>query len=179
MRKFFAGFLIAHCAPLDLVLKPIVLFAFRFYTAWIFLKSGLSKVDSNYQVTSSTIDLFKYEYQVPFFPPEFAAYLATYAELILPILLILGILSRPVALGLFILNFIAAISYPDMSIAGHLYHVIWGLMLLVVFAFGPGKFSIDKWISNKLYGKDGNFLKSIIPLAILAAIGYFLATKFL
>jgi putative oxidoreductase len=179
MRKFLAGFLVGDCAPLNLALQPLLLFGFRFYVAFVFFKSGLTKVGDNFQVTSSTMELFKYEYNVPVLPPEIAAYMATYAELLLPILLIVGFLTRPAAIGLFILNFVAAISYPDISTAGYLYHVIWGVMLAVIFAFGPGRVSIDRWISDKLSDEDNNFFVTIIMIAVLGAIGYFLATKYL
>ena len=154
MKKFLAGFLIGECAPLNLFLKPFMLLGFRFYVAYVFFKSGLTKVDDSYQLTAGTIDLFKYEY-MPYLSESLAtigAYLATYAELVLPILLIIGFLSRPAALALFILNAVAAYSLSQTdfaSAAGHWQHIVWGTMLAVVFAFGPGALSIDKWISNK------------------------------
>jgi putative oxidoreductase len=182
MRKFLAGFLVGDCAPLNLALQPLLLFGFRFYVAFVFFKSGLTKVDDNYKITSSTIDLFKYDFKVPVLPPEVAAYMATYAELILPILLVLGFLSRPAALGLFILNAVAALSLAQTdfaSAAGHWQHIVWGVMLAVIFAFGPGRVSIDRWISDKLSDEDNNFFVTIIMIAVLGAIGYFLATKYL
>ena len=179
MRKFLGGFLMGDCSPLDLVLKPLLLFSFRFYTAWAFIKSGLTKVNDSFQVTPSTIDLFKYEYAVPVLPPEFAAYLASYAELILPLFLILGIFTRPAALGLFILNAVAATSYPDINLVGQLYHVIWGVMLAVIFTFGPGKFSLDKWLSDKLLERDANLGLAVLSVGVLSVIGYFLANKLL
>lgn len=153
MKRFLAGFLIGDCAPLNLFLKPVMLLGFRLYVAYVFFKSGLTKVGDNYMVTSSTIDLFKYEY-MPYVAESIAevgAYLATYAELILPILLVIGFLSRPAALGLFILNAVAAYSLAQTdfaSAAGHWQHISWGIMFAVVFAFGPGGLSIDKLISN-------------------------------
>ena len=106
-------------------------------------------------LTSSTIDLFKYEY-MPYASESIAtigAYLATYAELVLPILLVIGFLTRPAALGLFILNAVATYYIvsvaDDYSAAGNWQHITWGVMLAVIFAFGPGGLSIDKLISNK------------------------------
>jgi len=61
MKRFLAGFLIGDCAPLNLFLKPVMLLGFRLYVAYVFFKSGLTKVGDDYMVTSSTIDLFKYE----------------------------------------------------------------------------------------------------------------------
>jgi len=154
MKKFLSGFLMGDCTPMDFIVKPLLLLGFRFYVASIFFKSGLTKVDDNFKVTSGTIDLFKYEY-MPYLAENLAtigAYLATYAELVLPILLVLGLLSRPAALALFILNVVAAYSLAQTdfaSAAGHWQHIVWGTMLAVIFAFGPGFLSIDKWLSNK------------------------------
>ena len=58
-------------------------------------------------VTDTTLYLFE-EYNVPLLPSDVAAYLATYAELILPVLLVIGLFTRPAALALFILNAVAA-----------------------------------------------------------------------
>ncbi|CAA6806313.1 MAG: Putative oxidoreductase, partial [uncultured Thiotrichaceae bacterium] len=134
-----SGFLTSHCWPMDNFIKPLILLGFRLYVSWVFLLSGLTKIKS----WSSTIYLFEDEYKVPFIPAEIAAYMATAGELILPALLIIGLLSRPAALGLFVLNFVAVISYPYLftidGAGGYWQHVVWGVMLLVVFAFGPGK----------------------------------------
>jgi len=155
MKKFLAGFLIGDCAPLNLFLKPVMLLGFRLYVAYVFFKSGLTKVDDSYRVTSSTIELFQYEY-MPYLSEGLAsigAYLATYAELALPIFLVIGFLTRPAALGLFILNAVAAYYIvsvaDDFSAAGQWQHITWGVMLAVIFAFGPGGLSIDKVLSNK------------------------------
>jgi len=154
MKKFLAGFLIGDCAPLNLFLKPVMLLGFRLYVAYVFFKSGLTKVDDSFMVTSSTIDLFKYEY-MPYVSESLAtvgAYLASYAELALPILLVIGLITRPAALGLFILNAVAAYSLAQTdfaSAAGHWQHITWGVMFAIIFAFGPGALSLDKLISNK------------------------------
>ena len=148
MKKFLSGFLIGDCTPANIILKPLLSLGFRLYVAYVFFMSGLTKISS----WSSTVSLFEYEYNVPLLPPEIAAYMATAGELILPVLLVFGLLSRPAALALFILNAVAAyaLSQTDFaSAAGHWQHISWGIMLAVIFAFGPGALSIDKWISDK------------------------------
>lgn len=145
MKKFLSRFLMGDCAPMDFAIKPLLLLGFRLYVAQVFLLSGLTKIQS----WASTLSLFEYEYSVPILPPQIAAYMATAGELVLPVMLILGLFSRPVALGLFVLNLVAAISYPDISIAGEKDHLIWGTMLAVIFAFGPGTLSIDKFLSYR------------------------------
>jgi putative oxidoreductase len=126
-------------------LAPVFDLGIRLYVAWVFWRSGNVKIQS----WSSTLELFKWEYDVPIFPPELAAYLATGAELVMPVLLVIGLASRPAALILFVLNWFAAISYPDISIGGMKDHYLWGLMLLITVFHGPGKLSIDYWLRQR------------------------------
>jgi putative oxidoreductase len=132
--------LLAYAAPaLDIAL--------RLFLANVFFKSGLTKI----QTWDSTLYLFREEYQVPLLPPEFAAYLATSAELALPVLLALGLFGRFAALGLFILNAVAAYSYYDqLSPAGLLQHLYWGMLLAILLVHGLGKWSMDRWMENYL-----------------------------
>lgn len=122
-------------------LQAFILLALRLWLAWLFFKSGLSKLDD----WDTTVFLFTEEYQVPLLPPPLAAFAATAAELILPLLLTLGLATRFAALGLFILNAVAVISYPVLEGSALDFHYQWGLMLLVLLAFGAGKLSLDAW----------------------------------
>lgn len=124
---------------------PVLDLGIRLYVAWVFWRSGNVKIQS----WSSTLELFKWEYDVPIFPPELAAYLATGVELVMPVLLVIGLVSRPAALILFVLNWFAAISYPDISIGGMKDHYLWGLMLLITVFHGPGKLSVDYWLRRR------------------------------
>ena len=123
-------------------LNPIFLLSLRLWLAKVFFMSGLTKIQS----WETTLMLFQYEYSVPFIPYQIAAWSATIAELLIPIFLALGLLTRLNTIPLFILNIVAAISYPDISPAGEKDHIIWGLLILVLFFSGPGKLAIDKWI---------------------------------
>lgn len=124
------------------VLTPVLDFAIRFVVASVFFQAGLTKIAS----WSSTLTLFEYEYAVPLLPPELAAYLGTAAELVLPVLLVLGLAARPAALALFVFNIVAVISYPDIGEVGLKDHQYWGLLLLVTLFHGPGKLSLDHLI---------------------------------
>jgi len=123
--------------------------AIRLYVGWQFFKSGIVKVED----WNATLALFQYEYQVPLLPPSLAAYMGAFGELAFPLLLAIGLLSRPAALGLFAVNLMAVLSYPALfqfdcpaAINDHFY---WGALLLVLVAFGPGRFSLDHWLTNR------------------------------
>lgn len=124
----------------------ILLLFTRLWVASIFLKSGYLKLTT----WDSTLYLFEEEYQVPLIPWEIAAYLATAAELILPMFLILGLFSRPMAAVLFIFNIIAVISYPVIWESGFYDHQLWGLMILINIVWGAGAISIDKYLKKYL-----------------------------
>lgn len=135
---------------LDL-LQPLMLLALRSYIAWIFFKSGLTKIDD----WDTTIALFTDEYSVPGLPPALAAVMGTAGELLLPPLLAMGLGTRLAALGLFAVNAMALISYPALfefdcpaAVQSHLY---WGTALLLIAAFGPGRVSLDRLLHTRLH----------------------------
>lgn len=117
----------------------ILLLFTRLWVASIFFKSGYLKLTT----WDSTLYLFEEEYQVPIIPWEIAAYLGTAAELILPIFLILGLLTRVMATVLFVFNIIAVVSYPVIWESGFYDHQLWGLMILMNVVWGAGVLSLD------------------------------------
>ncbi|MDE1309808.1 DoxX family protein [Vibrio aestuarianus subsp. cardii] len=125
---------------------PLLLLFCRLWVAWAFFNSGLVKIAS----WDSTLFLFELEYQVPILPWELAAYLGTAAELTLPIFVALGLLSRPMALALFIFNIVAVISYPVLWEQGFYDHQLWGLMLLLVVIWGAGPISLDRVLRQQI-----------------------------
>lgn len=122
----------------------------RLWAAQVFFKSGLTKIDN----WDSTLFLFKEVYAVPILAPTLAAWLATAAELALPILLVMGLATRLGALGLFVLNYVAVISFPDMGAVGIKDHVLWGVMLAMIFFHGPGRLSFDEWLRRRYSGAN-------------------------
>ncbi len=126
-------------------LQPVLLLGARFYIAWVFFASGLTKLRD----WESTLLLFEYEYSVPFLNFELAAYLATFGEIVLPILLILGLLTRFSAMGITIINIIAVISLEEIAPAAYILHILWGILLAQLIVFGGGYLSIDKYIKHK------------------------------
>jgi putative oxidoreductase len=131
-------------------LRSPVLAAIRFWVSWQFLKAGWLKL-SNWD---STVELFRYEYQVPLLPPVLAAAAGTCGELLFPLLLMAGLFTRVGALGLFAVNLLAAVSYwhvlgQEGFEAAVAQHVLWGLMLLVVAVFGAGDYSLDRMLEKR------------------------------
>lgn len=124
---------------------PLLLLFTRLWVASVFLKSGYLKITT----WDSTLYLFEEEYQVPFLPWELAAYFGTAAELILPVFLILGLLTRPMAAVLFVFNIIAVISYPVLWEGGFYDHQLWGLMILINIVWGAGPIAIDQPLKKR------------------------------
>ena len=135
---------------LSMLQSPFLLFI-RVYVAWVFLKSGMHKIGD----WETTLVLFEYEYQVPLLNFELAAYLATFGELVFPVILIAGLGTRVVAIALSLINIIAVVSYYATLAkgAGLVWHYLWGSMLLTNVIYGGGFFSVDQWLKAKL-GKD-------------------------
>lgn len=124
---------------------PLLLLFTRLWVASIFLKSGYLKVTT----WDSTLYLFEEEYQVPFVPWEMAAYLGTAAELILPVFIILGLLTRPMAVALFMVNVTAVVSYPVLWDGGFFDHQLWGAMILMNIVWGAGTLSVDHILKKR------------------------------
>src|SRR5688572_24670314 len=71
----------------------------RVAAATLFWRSGQTKVEG-FQLNDTALYLFREEYKVPLLPPDVAAYMATTAEHVFPVLLVLGLASRLSALAL-------------------------------------------------------------------------------
>jgi len=126
-------------------LQPVFALAVRLYVARVFFLSGLTKLHD----WNITVALFTNEYHVPFLMPELAATLGTGAEVGLPVLLAIGLGSRLAAIALFVFNIVAVVSYPDLSDAGLVDHMLWGALMLVTLFYGPGKISVDRWMGKR------------------------------
>ncbi len=134
-------------AHLPEFLAPAFDLGLRLFLANVFFKSGLTKI----KTWDSTLYLFSDVYQVPLLNPEVAAWLATGAELGLPVLLVLGLFGRFAAAGLFILNGVAVISYySELSEAGLNQHLYWGMLLAVLLVLSRGAWSVDFRLERRL-----------------------------
>lgn len=134
------GKLIARCNGMaNDIPHDIVALAARVFPAVVFWQSARTKVDG-LSIKDSTYFLFENVYALPIIPPAWAAVLATLAEHILPVLLVLGLLSRLSAFGLLAMTAVIQIFvFPEAWVT----HGLWATALLVVLAQGPGRASID------------------------------------
>lgn len=129
----------------------------RFSIAAVFWTSGQTKVEGfSIDLVSGTFDLgwprlsdsavflFREEYRLPIVSPELGAYAAATAEHLFPALLLIGLATRFSALAL--LGMTAVIQflvYPDAWAL----HGTWATILLYLAATGPGRLSVDEWIT--------------------------------
>jgi len=118
----------------------------RISLAAIFFLSARTKVDGFLTVNDTAYTLFAEEYKVPLIPPEIAAHMATYAEHLFPILLVLGLATRFSALGLLGMTAVIQIFvYPDAWPT----HLSWAALMLYLIGRGAGAVSVDKLIGVK------------------------------
>lgn len=130
---------------LDWLQAPALLAA-RLYVSDVFFNSGLQSLRD----WSGTVWLYENEFRVPLLPPHVAAVAGTAGELLLPPLLALGLFGRFGALGLFVVNAVALLSYLyALQPPAILMHVIWGILIAVVALWGPGKWSVDHWLHRR------------------------------
>jgi len=123
-----------------LVPMSVIKLLMRIWIARVFYLSGLTKIDSDYNVTDITVLLFKEEYKVPVIPPEIAAYMATGFELGCAALVAFGLFTRLATLPLIGMTIIIQIFvYPNLWPD----HMLWFAVLLLLLSRGPGKISLD------------------------------------
>jgi len=117
----------------------------RLAVATVFWNSAIAKL-ANWD---TALSLFADEYKVPLLPPEVAAYMAATIELTTPVLLVLGLLTRPAAFVLLAMTaVIEMFVYPQAWPT----HIQWAAMLLILLTRGAGAFSIDYLLWRRFGG---------------------------
>ena len=130
------------------VLPPaLLLLIARLGIAAVFFESGRTKVEGWLTLKDSTYELFRTDYALPFLPANVAAHAAAYSEHLFPILLVLGLFTRPAAAALFIMTAVIEIFvYPDAWPT----HLSWAGLLLPLIARGAGAWSLDRLLGVEL-----------------------------
>ena len=106
-----------------------------------FFLSGRTKVEGLLTITPSTQYLFAEEYRVPLLPPDLAAHLATYSKHLFPILLVVGLATRPAAAALLLMTLVIQLFVEP---GGWPVHLLWAGPLAYLIARGPGALSLDR-----------------------------------
>lgn len=121
--------------------------ALRITVALPFWRSGLTKWTDWFELSDGALYMFEEEFRIHLFgqsyaywPPQAWAYAAGAAEIILPILLVLGLGTRFAALGIFVMTGFIQLTIPE---GWDPYHLPWAVMALAVMTHGPGKLSVD------------------------------------
>lgn len=129
--------------------ESVMLLFVRISLAGIFWRSGRTKVveGSWLTVSDTTKYLFQDDYKNVPLPPELAAHLSTYAEHLLPILLVIGLFTRLSALGLIGMTMVIQIFvFPE---AWWSVHMIWIALALTLIVRGGGQISLDAILTRK------------------------------
>jgi putative oxidoreductase len=138
-----AGLIARVLSRLDRVPYSLLAIPARLAVAQVFWSSFLTKI----QNWDSTVALFEDEYKLPLLSPDAAAHLTSAIEATTSILLVLGLLTRPVALLLLGMTaYIEAFIYPQAWPT----HIQWAAMLVFLLCRGPGKLSLDYLIKRWL-----------------------------
>jgi len=143
MKNLFQAFN-SFCAT---VVTPLANLWARIYVGLIFWRSGVAKFDD----LEGTVELFDPEEDGEFLisflpesiPPEIPAYLATFGELLLPILLFIGLFTRIGALGLLIMTIVIQFFVPGFE--DH-QHYFWMIILAMLIGQGGQKLSLDNFL---------------------------------
>jgi putative oxidoreductase len=139
-------------ALICMIAQPcLVQLVLRLALAVPFWRSGVLKWDGFLQLKQTAVFLFSSEFKLhlpsgPYdFPaPGLMAFAAGSAEILLPILLVLGLAARFAALGLLLMTFVIQLTVPD----GWPIHLTWAAMALAIMAYGPGSLSLDHRIER-------------------------------
>jgi putative oxidoreductase len=118
-----------------------VVLLIRLWIAKVFFLSGLTKI-ANWD---TTLMLFEYEYSLPLLPVALSAFLATFFELVMPVLLSLGLFTRFAAAPLLVMTAVIELTYGSFS-----EHAYWGLLLGLLMTYGAGKLSLDHYFALKI-----------------------------
>lgn len=112
----------------------------RLAISGVFWLSARTKVEG-FSIKDSTYFLFENEYALPIIPSDFAAVVATIAEHLFPILLVLGLFTRLSATALLIMTLVIQfLVYPGAWAL----HLSWIAVLVPLIARGGGALSLDR-----------------------------------
>src|SRR5229473_5735390 len=129
------------------VLAPPLL---RVALAVPFFKSGLTKWDGFLSLSPAAVFLFEDEFKLHIFGqayefplPTAVAFFDGVAEIVLPVLLVIGLATRFSALGLLTMTGVIQLVVPE---GWANFHLPWAALAVAIIALGPGGLSVDHLI---------------------------------
>jgi putative oxidoreductase len=115
-----------------------------------FFKSGLTKWDGFLSLSPAAVFLFEDEFKLHIFGqayefplPTAVAFVDGVAEIVLPVLLVIGLATRFSALGLLIMTGVIQLVVPE---GWANFHLPWAALAVALIAIGPGILSLDHLI---------------------------------
>jgi putative oxidoreductase len=149
-----AGVLAGRLLP-----PSLLLLVARCGIAAVFFQSGRTKVTGLLTLTDSAYQLFRTDYALPLIAPVPAAHIAAYSEHLFPILVVLGLFTRPAAAALLgMTGVIEIFVYPDAWPT----HLSWAGLLLPLIASGAGAWSLDRVLGVESGGTDLDRTRNIL-----------------
>jgi len=143
-----AGLVGAVTRPLDAWGGPAAVLFLRIVICLTFYRAGMTKLAD----WENTLLLFEYEYMVPILPVAIAAFLGTFFELVMSVLILLGVFTRLAALPLLgmslIIQFVLGARSP---VYDNFEHFFWMAILCYLIARGAGALSLDH-LAAKRFG---------------------------
>jgi putative oxidoreductase len=118
-----------------------------------FYRSGLTKWDGFLSLSPAAEFLFAEEFKLHIFGqaynfpiPDTLALLDSVAEIVLPVLLVVGLATRFSALGLLVMTGVIQLVVPE---GWANFHLPWAALAVAIIALGPGKLSLDHLIARR------------------------------
>jgi putative oxidoreductase len=142
------GSVVRWLAVVTQIVAPPLL---RLALAVPFFKSGLTKWDGFLALSPKAIFMFSDMFKLHLFGHAYAfpvpavfAWADGLAEIVLPILLVIGLATRFSALGLLVMTGFIQLVVPE---GWANFHLPWAALAVAIIALGPGKFSLDYLIA--------------------------------
>jgi putative oxidoreductase len=139
---------------LETLVEPLFNLGLRVWVGWTFFKAGLARVNS----WGGQEYLFSEVHPLPVLPPKVWAAITMSAELVLPVLLVVGLFTRVPALGLLIMamviEFVLGSATVGESLKGdpikisHAIHYSWMIAMAYVTIRGGSTLSLDRLLKR-------------------------------
>jgi putative oxidoreductase len=146
------GVLLRLAASATLVAQPLL----RVALAVPFYRSGLTKWSGFLSLSPVAQFMFEQQFKLHLFghvydfpAPDIWAWIDAVAEIVLPVLLVLGLATRLSALGLLGMVIVIQLTVPS---GWANFHLPWAALAVSIIALGPGAISLDRLIERFLRG---------------------------